>query len=261
MKPARKNPRTPPDAPPTPQAGEHAGAGDHAKLEALAETADAKLGIDASRLRIWTTTQSLGSRVKTLLIGKPRDLADTSIYHTLSLAAFLAWVGLGADGLSSSAYGPAEAFGTLINSGYGDHTYLAIFLALATAITVFVISACYSHIIEEFPSGGGGYLVASKLLGPRVGVVSGCALLVDYVLTITVSIAAAGDALFGLLGTDWTFGRLTPPRVQTVGRVRRHRRADRAQSARRQGIGHDADADLPGVSGHARHPDLRHARC
>ena len=84
-----------------------------------------------------------------------------------------------------------------------DIDYLAIFLALAIAATVFIISACYSHIIEEFPSGGGGYLVASKLLGRRVGVVSGCALLVDYVLTITVSIAAAGDALFGLMGTEW----------------------------------------------------------
>ena len=78
------------------------------------------------------------------------------------------------------------------------HAFLAVFLSLATIITVFVISACYRHIIEEFPSGGGGYLVASKLLHPRVGVVSGCALLVDYVLTVTVSIAAAGDALFGI---------------------------------------------------------------
>ena len=49
----------------------------------------------------------------------------------------------------------------------GDFRFLAIFLALATALTVFVISACYSHIMEEFPSGGGGYLVASKLLGPQ----------------------------------------------------------------------------------------------
>ena len=48
------------------------------------------------------------------------------------------------------------------------------------------------QVIELFPSGGGGYLVASKLLGRRVGVVSGCALLVDYVLTVTTSIAAAG---------------------------------------------------------------------
>lgn len=133
-------------------------------------------------------------RFKTLLVGKPRDLADQSIFKHVSLIAFLAWVGLGADGLSSSCYGPAEAFHNL-----EGHRYLALFLAGAIVATVFIISACYSHIIEEFPSGGGGYLVASKLLGNRVGVVSGCALLVDYVLTVTVSIAAAGDALFSLL--------------------------------------------------------------
>jgi amino acid transporter len=172
------------------------GPGEFDPLIAAAEQA----GIDAG-LGTLDETQSLGDRVKTVIIGRPRDLADTSIYHTLSLAAFLAWVGLGADGLSSSAYGPPEAFVTLTENG--DYTYLAIFLALATAITVFVISACYSHILEEFPTGGGGYLVASKLLGARIGVVSGCALLVDYALTITVSIAAAGDALFGLLGTHW----------------------------------------------------------
>jgi len=138
---------------------------------------------------------SLTDRVKTILVGKPRNLADQTVFQHVSLVAFLAWVGLGADGLSSSCYGPAEAFHNL-----GEHAYLAVFLSLATILTVFVISACYSHIIEEFPSGGGGYLVASKLLGPRAGVVSGSALLVDYVLTITTSIAAAGDALFGLFG-------------------------------------------------------------
>lgn len=153
--------------------------------------------------------ESLTDRVKTILIGKPRDLADESIFHHLSLVAFLAWVGLGADGLSSSCYGPEEAFRTL-----GEHKYLAVFLALATAATVFIISACYSHIIEAFPSGGGGYLVASKLLGPKVGLVSGSALLVDYALTITVSIAAAGDALFGLLGTGWTFAGFTPHQLK-----------------------------------------------
>lgn len=138
---------------------------------------------------------SLARRVRTVLVGKPRNLRDESVFHHVSLVAFLAWVGLGADGLSSSCYGPPEAFHHL-----GSHHYLAIFLALATMTTVLVISRCYSHIIEAFPSGGGGYLVASKLLGRPAGVISGSALLVDYVLTITVSIAAAGDALFGLLG-------------------------------------------------------------
>ncbi len=153
-------------------------------------------------------TPTLTTRVRTILIGKPRDLADSSIYHSLSLVAFLAWVGLGADGLSSSCYGPAEAF-MMLTQGGQDYRYLAIFLALATALTVFVISACYSHILEAFPSGGGGYLVASKLLGPKIGVISGCALLVDYALTITTSIAAAGDALFGLLSPDFHLGHFS----------------------------------------------------
>ena len=154
--------------------------------------------------------QPLAETIKTILIGKPRDLADKKLFKHLSLIAFLAWVGLGADGLSSSCYGPAEAFRSL-----GSHSYLAVFLAVATIVTVFVISTCYSHIIEVFPSGGGGYVVASKLLGRRVGLVSGCALLVDYVLTITVSTAAAGDALFGLADPSWTSWKL-PAEIAAV---------------------------------------------
>ncbi|HVR87619.1 MAG TPA: APC family permease [Planctomycetota bacterium] len=141
---------------------------------------------------------TLATRLKHLIIGRPRDIQDRSTYHNLSLIAFLAWVGLGADGLSSSAYGPADAFMTL-----NEHTYLAIGLAALTAFTVIIISAGYSRIIEHFPHGGGGYVVATKLLGRGAGVVSGSALLVDYVLTITVSIAAAGDALFSLMPVHW----------------------------------------------------------
>src|SRR5437870_10652140 len=120
--------------------------------------------------RVWT-------RVRRVFLGKPRDVKDSGLAHKLSLIAFLAWVGLGADGLSSSAYGPEEAFRQL-----GEHTYLAVLLALAMAITVFVISFAYSRIIEHFPQGGGGYLVATQLLGTQAGVISGCALLVDYIL-------------------------------------------------------------------------------
>ena len=64
------------------------------------------------------------------------------------------------------------------------------------AVTVFIISYAYSRIIEHFPHGGGGYIVATHMLGEKAGVVSGSALLVDYVLTITVSIASCVDALF-----------------------------------------------------------------
>src|SRR4051812_23069811 len=137
------------------------------------------------------------SRISRLVFGKPRDVRDVNTFHTISLIALLAWVGLGADGLSSSAYGPDEAFRAL-----GTHTYLAVALALASTVTVLVISLAYSQIIKQFPFGGGGYVVATELLGPRWGVVSGSALLVDYVLTISVSIAGGADQIFSVLPPD-----------------------------------------------------------
>ncbi len=136
--------------------------------------------------------------IKTIILGKPRDISDPKTYQHISLIAFLAWVGLGADGLSSSSYGPDESFRAL-----GNYHFLCIGLALATAFTVFIISYAYSRIIEHFPFGGGGYVVASKLLGPRFGLVSGSALLVDYVLTISTSIAAGADAMFSTLPPGW----------------------------------------------------------
>ncbi|MBI2931804.1 MAG: APC family permease, partial [Planctomycetes bacterium] len=144
--------------------------------------------------------------------GPPRDLKDRRVFLRIAVVACVAWVGLGADGLSSSAYGPEEAFRTL-----GEHTYLALVLALLMMATVFVISACYSRIIERFPQGGGGYVVATALLGRHAGVVSGAALLVDYVLTITVSIAAAGDALFSFVPPTWHEFKLPTEALLIVG--------------------------------------------
>ena len=132
-------------------------------------------------------------KMKRALIGAPRNVTEPSIFHKLSLIPILAWIGLGADGLSSSSYGPEEAFRAL-----GQHTYLAIFLALATAFTVVIISYAYSRIIEHFPQGG-GYIVATHTISKNAGVISGCALLVDYMLTITVSLVSCGDAIFSFL--------------------------------------------------------------
>jgi amino acid transporter len=134
---------------------------------------------------------TIGRKIRRTLIGKPRNIKDPSLFHKIALIPVLAWIGLGADGLSSASYGPEEAFKVL-----GRHTYLALALAVATALTVFIISYAYSRIIEYFPSGGGGYIVATQTLGEKAGVVSGSALLVDYMLTITVSIVACGDAIF-----------------------------------------------------------------
>ncbi len=133
-------------------------------------------------------------KLNSFIFGKKRDLEDPKIFHRIALIPFLAWVGLGADGLSSSTYGPEETFRML-----GSHPHLAVILAIATIGTIAIISYAYSRIIEHFPFGGGGYVIASTLLGPKAGLVSGAALLVDYVLTISVSIAAATDAFFSFI--------------------------------------------------------------
>jgi amino acid transporter len=137
---------------------------------------------------------SLFGKLKNLVIGRPLNPFSPIILQHVSLIALLAWVGLGADGLSSACYGPEEAYIAL-----GSHTHLAIYIALAMAITVFIISIGYNQVIELFPSGGGGYKVTTQLLGSYVGLISGAALLIDYVLTITVSAASGMDAFFSIL--------------------------------------------------------------
>ena len=133
-------------------------------------------------------------RLSDLVFGPPRDPMAPETRKHIALAAFLAWIGIGADGLSSSSYGPAEAFLAL-----GTHSQLALYLAIATAFTVFLISLAYNQVIELFPNGGGGYKVATRLVGPYAGLVAGAALIVDYVLTIAISVASGVDAIFSFL--------------------------------------------------------------
>src|ERR1700757_4448639 len=97
--------------------------------------------------------ESTMRRIRRIVIGKARDVSDPEIFRHTTLIAFLAWVGLGADGLSSSAYGPDEAYRAL-----GAHSHLAIILTAMTALTIAVISSAYANLIEYFPGGGGGYL-------------------------------------------------------------------------------------------------------
>ena len=179
---------------------------------------------------------TVGSKIKRTLIGKPRDIKDPTLFHKMALIPVLAWVGLGADGLSSSAYGPEEAFRAL-----GEHTYLALFLALATALTVFIISYAYSRIIEHFPHGGGGYIVATHMLGEKAG-------------------RGLRQRPAGRLRPDHHhLHRLlrrcacsaSSPAAATITRsrsgLRPDHRPDRPQHARRQGVDHRPGADLHGL--------------
>ena len=137
-------------------------------------------------------------KLRDMFIGAPRDPMDPKTRGHIALIAFFAWIGLGADGLSSANYGPEEAYLAL-----GAHTQLGLYLAAMTVITVFIISLAYNQVIELFPNGGGGYKVATQLIGSRAGLISGSALIVDYVLTIAISVASGADAVFSMLPLPW----------------------------------------------------------
>jgi len=136
---------------------------------------------------------SILSRLKKILVGIPIDPISARSRQGMLLIAFYAWIGLGADGLSSANYGPQEAFRSIL-----AHPSLALILIVAIAFTIFIIAGGYNQVIELFPSGGGGYKVCSHMLHPYAGLISGVALMMDYVLTIAISTAAASDALFSL---------------------------------------------------------------
>src|SRR6201981_2050825 len=147
-------------------------------------------------------SQSVGrtqdmKKISAALFGAPLDPFSHQTRQHIALVAFLAWIGLGADGLSSSCYGPEEAFLAL-----DGNRQLGLYLAIATAITVFIIAVAYNQVIELFPSGGGGYKVATSLIGPYTGLVSGAALIVDYILTIAISVASGVDAVFSFLPAE-----------------------------------------------------------
>ncbi len=160
---------------------------------------------------VWKNS-SLKSSVERAMFGAPLDPFRADTRNHLALVTFLAWVGIGADAISSANYGPEEAFLAL-----GTHTHLAVFLAMATAFTVFLLAAAYSQVIELFPNGGGGYRVATTLLGPKAGLVSGGALIVDYVLTIAISAAAGVDALFSMLPVEYQTFKLIVACITVVG--------------------------------------------
>ena len=103
-------------------------------------------------------------RLRSLILGPPRDPLDPEISQRILLAAMLAWVGFGANGLSSALYGPEKAYVAL-----GTHTELGPLLALATTVTVFVIALAYSQVMEIFPSGGAVTKSRQACSGPNLG--------------------------------------------------------------------------------------------
>jgi len=132
---------------------------------------------------------------KRLILGRPfrsDRLAHTLLPKRIALPVFAS------DALSSVAYAPEEIFLTLSVAGVAAFT-MSPWVGLAVVVVMLAVIASYRQNVHAYPSGGGDYEVATVNLGKRAGLTVGSALLVDYVLTVAVSISAAAANIGALI--------------------------------------------------------------
>jgi amino acid transporter len=129
--------------------------------------------------------------VRRVVLGSP--YTTSQMVHE-RLSKLMALPVFASDALSSSAYATEEILLVLVAAGTGAFTY-SIPIALAIGVLLVLVATSYRQTIKAYPNGGGAYIVARENLGTNVGLIAAGALLVDYVLTVAVSVAAGVAAV------------------------------------------------------------------
>jgi amino acid transporter len=169
----------------------------------------------------------LADAAKRLLLGRP--VRSENLGHTL-LPKRIALPIFASDALSSVAYAPDEVLLTLALAGVGA-TVISPWVGLAVVVVMVTVIASYRQNVHAYPSGGGDYEVATVNLGPKAGVTVASALLVDYVLTVAVSVSSgtqyAAAAIPALRGHEAIFA-VTIVVLLTIANLRGVRESGRA---------------------------------
>jgi len=127
----------------------------------------------------------LWRHVRRLVLGRP---LPSRLERAERLGIFGAVALIGSDMIASSVYGPEEMVRRLGEAGPGG-VALAFPVAMGIGVLLVILTLSYQQTISAYPSGAGGYIVASQNLGPLLGIISAAALLIDYTLDVAVSIA------------------------------------------------------------------------
>jgi amino acid transporter len=135
------------------------------------------------------------SLVKRLLVGAPKSSAQAGHERLSKLVALPVF---SSDALSSVAYATEEILLVLVTAG-AEAAHLTIPIALAITLLLIVVAISYQQTIRAYPSGGGSYIVSRANLGADLGLVAAAALMIDYVLTVSVSVAAGVAAVTSAL--------------------------------------------------------------
>src|ERR1700730_15854599 len=138
-----------------------------------------------------TAAGHLYRQIKRVLIGQPIPTTHAS-HERLTRVKALAV--LSSDAISSAAYGPEAALLVLSAAGAGA-LVLTLPISAAIALLLIIVTFSYRQTIFAYPSGGGSYIVASENLGRIPALIAASALLIDYVLTVAVSVASGVAAL------------------------------------------------------------------
>ncbi|AUS08065.1 amino acid permease [Laceyella sacchari] len=131
------------------------------------------------------------SQFKRILIGKP---LRSNELHSQKLSNVKALAILSSDALSSVAYGPEQILIVLAAVGMLAYWY-SLPIAVGVLVLLGALILSYRQIIYAYPQGGGAYMVAKENLGKHYGLVAGGSLLIDYILTVSVSVSAGTDAI------------------------------------------------------------------
>jgi amino acid transporter len=135
--------------------------------------------------------ERIASRARRIVIGAP--LRSTAIAHE-QIRKLLALPILSADALSSVAYGPEAMLAILVLAGSAGLSY-SLPIAATIAFLMLAVGVSYRQTIRAYPHGGGSYIVASDNLGQMPGLLAAAGLLVDYILTVAVSVASGVAAI------------------------------------------------------------------
>src|SRR6202166_1682356 len=142
--------------------------------------------------------------LKRFLVGKP---IPSSLAHHERLSRVTGLAVLSSDALSSVAYATDFILATLIVAGVGAFAY-AVLISLVIAALLAIVAFSYRQTIHAYPTGGGAYIVAKENIGSTAGLIAAASLLVDYTLTVAVSISA------GVLAITSAFPELHAYRVE-----------------------------------------------
>ncbi|MFL5303406.1 MAG: APC family permease [Anaeromyxobacteraceae bacterium] len=142
-------------------------------------------------------------QLREVVLGSDRDVSDPRVFERITVGVLMAWIAMGGDLLGSCVYGP-----DVLTRASSANRSVLIVAGVATLATLGILAFAYTRMVALFPHGGGGYTAARHIVGDRLALVSGVALVFDAGFNVAVSVVTCVDAAAAALPPAWAAARL-----------------------------------------------------